>query len=80
MIIEVDKFRGAIQGEYEQGMFFVTFDFTREARDASLRRAPSHHSSKRGRHRAADDRKGIGVRRTALFAYSDLLDELIDEE
>lgn len=25
---EVDKFRGAIQGEFEQGVFFVTSDFT----------------------------------------------------
>jgi len=35
---EVDKFRGAIQGEFEQGVFFTTSDFTADARDASLRR------------------------------------------
>lgn len=35
---EVDKFRGAIQGEFEQGVFFTTSDFTPDARDASLKR------------------------------------------
>lgn len=35
---EVDKFRGAIQGEFEQGIFFVTSDFTPQARDASLKK------------------------------------------
>jgi restriction system protein len=35
---EVDKFRGAIQGEFEQGVFFVTSDFTQQARDASLKK------------------------------------------
>jgi len=34
---EVDRFRGAIQGEFEQGVFFVTSDFTQGARNASLR-------------------------------------------
>ena len=29
---EVDKFRGAIQGEFEQGVFFATSDFTPQAR------------------------------------------------
>ena len=35
---EVDKFRGAIQGEFEQGMFFTTSDFTRGAMDASIKK------------------------------------------
>jgi restriction system protein len=35
---EVDKFRGAIQGEFEQGVFFVTSDFTPHAREASLKK------------------------------------------
>lgn len=34
---EVDKFRGATQGRFEQGLFFTTSDFTGGARDASLR-------------------------------------------
>jgi restriction system protein len=35
---EVDKFRGAIQGEYEQGIFFTTSDFTRGATEASIKK------------------------------------------
>jgi len=35
---EVDKFREAIQGEFEQGVFFVTSDFTNQAREASLKK------------------------------------------
>jgi len=35
---EVDKFRGAIQGEYEQGVFFTTSDFTTQAKAASIKR------------------------------------------
>jgi restriction system protein len=35
---EVDKFRGAIQGEFEQGIFFTTSEFTEGAKAASLKR------------------------------------------
>lgn len=35
---EVDKFRGAIQGEYEQGVFFTTSDFTSQAKVASIKK------------------------------------------
>jgi restriction system protein len=35
---EVDKFRGAIQGEYEQGIFFTTSDFTKAATEASIKK------------------------------------------
>ena len=35
---EVDKFRGAIQGEFEQGIFFTTADFTSGAMDASIKK------------------------------------------
>ncbi|MCC5875503.1 MAG: restriction endonuclease [Candidatus Sumerlaeia bacterium] len=34
---EIDKFRGAIQGEYEQGVFFSTTSFSRGAIDASVK-------------------------------------------
>jgi restriction system protein len=32
---EIDRFRGAIQGQYEQGMFFTTSTFTAEAQSVS---------------------------------------------
>lgn len=35
---EIDLFRGAIQGEFEQGIFFTTATFTRDAIGASIRR------------------------------------------
>ena len=34
---EVDKFRGAIQGSYDQGIFFTTSDFTSGAKEASIK-------------------------------------------
>ena len=35
---EIDKFRGAIQGEYEQGMIFTTSNFTKEALNATRKK------------------------------------------
>ncbi len=34
---EVDQFRGATQGQYEQGYFFTTADFSPEAKDNSFK-------------------------------------------
>ena len=34
---EIDAFRGAIQGEYEQGIFFTTSSFTKEAMSCSIK-------------------------------------------
>ncbi len=34
---EIDKFRGAIQGQYEQGLFFTTAKFVQGATDVSIR-------------------------------------------
>lgn len=35
---EIDKFRGAIQGEYEQGIFFTTSKYSKEALGASSKK------------------------------------------
>lgn len=35
---EIDKFRGAAQGDYEQGIFFATTSFSQGAVDASIKR------------------------------------------
>lgn len=67
---EVDKFRGAIQGAYEQGVFFTTSDFTPEARDASLRRGAAPIILLNGE--SIVDLmidKGLGVQRVPLYAY-----------
>lgn len=34
---EIDKFRGAIQGEFEQGIFFTTSNFSKDAQNATRR-------------------------------------------
>lgn len=34
---EIDKFRGAIQGQFEQGIYFTTARFVRGAKEASIR-------------------------------------------
>lgn len=67
---EVDKFRGAIQGAYEQGVFFTTSDFTPDARDASLRRGAVPIILLNGEsivNLMID--KGLGVERVPLYAY-----------
>lgn len=35
---EIDKFRGAIQGDFEQGIFFATTSFSKGSIDASIKR------------------------------------------
>lgn len=35
---EIDAFRGAVQGEYEQGLFFTTSSFSKEAEESSIKR------------------------------------------
>ena len=34
---EIDAFRGAVQGEYEQGIFFTTSSFSKEAENSSIK-------------------------------------------
>ena len=35
---EIDAFRGAVQGEYEQGLYFTTSSFSKEAEESSIKR------------------------------------------
>lgn len=35
---EIDKFRGAIQGDYEQGIFFTTSSFSKDAANATIKK------------------------------------------
>lgn len=34
---EIDAFRGAVQGDYEQGLFFTTSSFSKEAENSSIK-------------------------------------------
>jgi restriction system protein len=77
---EVDKFRGAIQGEYEQGIFFATSDFTAQAREASLKKGAVPVILLNGE--GIVDlmiEKGLGVSRTPLYVYEERPDALIGE-
>lgn len=67
---EVDRFRGAIQGQFEQGVFFATSDFTADAREASLRRGAVPVILLNGQSIVnLMMEKGLGVDRVPLYAY-----------
>ncbi len=69
---EVDKFRGAIQGEFEQGIFFSTSDFTSQARDASLKKGAVPIILLNGESIVSlMIQKGIGVERVPLYLFYD---------
>jgi restriction system protein len=76
---EVDRFRGAIQGEFEQGLFFATSDFSKQAREASIKKgaAPIILFNGESIVRMMVERS-IGVQKTPLYAYEDVLDELVE--
>lgn len=78
---EVDKFRGAIQGEFEQGIFFTTSEFTEGAKAASLKRGAVPIILLDGESIVGlmiD--KQFGVRHTPLVLYSDEVDRLFTEQ
>ncbi len=77
---EVDKFRGAIQGEFEQGIFFTTSEFTEGAKAASLKRGAVPVILLDGESIVGlmiD--KQFGVRRKPLELYFDEVDRLFGE-
>lgn len=72
---EVDKFRGAIQGEYEQGLFFTTSDFTKGATEVSIKKGAVPVILLNGE--SIVDlmiEKEFGVQRKPLQVYEDQLD------
>jgi restriction system protein len=77
---EVDKFRGAIQGEYEQGIFFTTADFTKGAMEASIKRGAVPIVLLNGE--SIVDLmidKEFGVQKKPLQIYEDQLDTIFGE-
>lgn len=78
---EVDRFRGAIQGKFEQGVFFVTSDFTQEARNASLRPGAVPIILLNGE--SIVDlmiKRGLGVERVPLYVYYERPSDLLEGE
>jgi restriction system protein len=77
---EVDKFRGAIQGEYEQGLFFTTSDFTKGAMEASIKKGAVPVILLNGE--SIVDLmidKEFGVQKKPLHIFEDLLDAIFGE-
>jgi len=77
---EVDKFRGAIQGEFEQGLFFTTSDFTKGAMDASIKKGAVPIILLNGE--SIVDlmiEKEFGVQKKPLQIYEDQLDAIFGE-
>ena len=76
---EVDKFRGAIQGAYEQGVFFTTSDFTPDARDASLRQGAVPVILLNGESIVnLMIERGLGVEKVPLYAYYERTGDFAD--
>ena len=77
---EVDKFRGAIQGEYEQGIFFTTADFTKGAMDASIKKGAVPIILLNGESIVnLMIEKEFGVLRKPLQVFEDQLDTILGE-
>jgi restriction system protein len=77
---EIDKFRGAIQGEFEQGIFFTTSQFTEGAKGASLKKGAVPIILLDGESildLMID--KQFGIRRRPLEFYFDEIDRLFAE-
>lgn len=77
---EVDKFRGAIQGEYEQGIFFTTADFTKGAMEASIKKGAVPIVLLNGE--SIVDlmiEKEFGVQKRPLQLYEDQLETIFSE-
>lgn len=77
---EIDKFRGAIQGEFEQGIFFTTSDFSSPARDASIKKGAVPIVLVNGDAivQLMIDRQ-LGVKRRPIETYEDQIETLFEE-
>lgn len=78
---EVDKFRGAIQGSYEQGIFFTTSDFSSGAKDASIKKGAVPIVLLNGESivELMID-KGFGVQKKPLQLYEEQLESIFGDE
>lgn len=77
---DVDKFRGAIQGEFEQGIFFTPSDFSQPAREASIKKGavPVVLINGDAIVQLMID-KGLGVKRRPVEIYEDQIDALFED-
>lgn len=76
---EVQAFRGAIQGQFEQGYFFTTSRFTKSAQDESIKMGAAPIILFDGEQIVEIMiEKGIGVKRRPVEIYEDQLEELFE--
>jgi len=78
---EIDKFRGAIQGQFEHGYFFTTSTFSLEARQASIRdgAVPIFLFDGHEIVKLMID-KGLGIGHRPIEIYEDRIDSLFEKE
>lgn len=77
---EIDKFRGAIQGIYDQGVFMTTSDFTSGAKEASIKKGAVPVILLNGE--SIVDlmiEKEFGVRTKPLQIYEDQVDQIFGD-
>ncbi|WJQ81013.1 restriction endonuclease [Brevibacillus brevis] len=77
---EIQQFRGAIQGRYEQGIFFTTSNFTDQAKDISFQQGAVPIILMNGE--SIVDlmiEKGFGVIKKPLFLYYEKFQDVLDE-
>jgi restriction system protein len=78
---EIGKFRGAIQSDFEQGIFFTTSTFSSQAPEASIKKGAAPIVLLDG-----DAivqlvvEKGLGVQRKPVELYEDQIDALFEKE
>lgn len=78
---EVQAFRGAIQGQFEQGYFFTTSTFTKKAQEESVKVGAAPVILFAGE-QIVDImiEKAIGIRRRPVEIYDDQVDELFESQ
>jgi restriction system protein len=78
---EIDKFRGAISGEFQQGIFFTTSDFSEPARDASIKKGAVPIVLLNGEAIVQlMMEKGLGVNRRPVETFEDQIESICDQE
>jgi len=77
---EIDQFRGAISGDFQQGILFTPSDFSQPAREASIKKGavPIVLINGEAIVQLMID-KGIGVKRRPVEIYEDQIDALFED-
>jgi restriction system protein len=78
---EIDKFRGAIQGSFEQGIFFTTSEFTTGAKEVSIKKGAVPIVLLDGPSIVElMIEKGIGVQKRPLQIYDDQVEAIFGND